>query len=111
MTYVTDQTIDEMVKIVVEEFSPEKVILFGSRASGQSRPDSDVDFLVIERAPFGPRRSRRRELSRIRRALWDFMIPIDILLYSEKEVKTWKNSLNHIIGRSLREGKVLYERS
>jgi uncharacterized protein len=35
--------IQEMVRRIVSEFHPEKVYLFGSRARGDERPDSDVD--------------------------------------------------------------------
>ena len=32
---------------VVAYFHPRRVILFGSRARGQARPDSDIDLLVV----------------------------------------------------------------
>ena len=38
---------DELLKSVVDYFNPRKVILFGSRARGDARPDSDHDLLVI----------------------------------------------------------------
>ncbi|MCX7111014.1 MAG: nucleotidyltransferase domain-containing protein [Proteobacteria bacterium] len=34
--------------------------MFGSRARGDARPDSDVDLLIIESEPFSVQRSRRR---------------------------------------------------
>ena len=40
---------------IAREFHPEKIVLFGSYASGQPRPDSDVDLLVVmpfEGSPF-----------------------------------------------------------
>ena len=111
MIPVTAQVLDEMVKAIIEAVDPEAVILFGSRAGGAPRDDSDVDLLVVEREPFGPERSRLREMRRIRKALSSFRVAKDILVYSKDEVEKWRNSLNHIIARSLREGKVLYERS
>jgi predicted nucleotidyltransferase len=38
----------QMVSTIVSEVSPETIILFGSRARGDARPDSDVDLLVVE---------------------------------------------------------------
>jgi len=32
---------------IAREFRPEKIILFGSHARGDARPDSDVDLMVI----------------------------------------------------------------
>jgi predicted nucleotidyltransferase len=37
----------ELLKSVVDYFNPRKVILFGSRARGDARPDSDHDLLVV----------------------------------------------------------------
>ena len=110
MTQVTEELIQRMVDIIVNEADPEKVILFGSRARGDARPDSDVDFIVVESEPFGKNRGRRAETLRIWRALSGLGVSKDILVYSRDEVEYWRDSLNHILSRALREGKVLYER-
>jgi len=51
MTRVTEQMICEMAAIVAQKVNPEAIVLFGSHATGGTRPDSDVDLLVIEREP------------------------------------------------------------
>ena len=106
----TEDMIAEMVKAIVDEVDPVQIILFGSQAKGNAKPDSDVDLLVVEEQPFGPQRSRYQEIKRIRRSLSSYRVPKDILVYSQNEVDTWRNSINHIIARSLREGRVIYER-
>ena len=111
MIPVTDALLDRMVGAIVAEVDPEQIILFGSRARGDAREDSDVDLIVVEAKPFGQARSRRRESTRILLALFDFEIPIDILLYSRDEIAYWRDSLNHVLARAVREGRVLYERS
>ncbi len=110
MTTTTDALLDRMVKAIVDEVAPEQVILFGSRASGDATPDSDVDLVVVEAAPFGPGRDRRSEAARLCRALAYFGVSKDILVYSSDEVEYWRDSLNHVLARALREGQVLYER-
>lgn len=110
MTIVTDQILREIVAAAVRAVDPERIILFGSYARGEAGPDSDLDLLIVEHGPFGQGRTRRAEIKRLRRALWDFRVPIDILVYTEDEVAAWRNSVNHIIARSLREGRTLYER-
>ena len=45
---LSDETLREIVRRVVEAVAPEKIILFGSAARGEMGPDSDVDLLVVK---------------------------------------------------------------
>ncbi len=107
---VTPELLQRMVRAIVDEVDPEQVILFGSRARGEARDVSDVDLLVIEAEPFGPGRSRREEMNRLYRALRGFSPPPDVLVCSREDVEYWRDSLNHVVARALREGRVLHER-
>jgi len=109
MMNVSDEVIDRMAREIVHEVDPQRILLFGSRARGEGNEHSDVDLLVVEREPFDRNRSRRKEAARIWRCISDFRIPADILVYSTSEVAQWEGSRFHVIGRALREGKVLYE--
>ena len=109
MVNISDNMIDRMTQRIVHEVHPHRILLFGSWARGEANQNSDIDFLVVEHEPFGPARSRRQEAARIWRCLSEFRIPTDILVYSANEVAQWKDSVNHVIGLALREGKVLYE--
>ena len=110
MVHVTDDTLDRMVRAIVAEVDPERVILFGSRAQGDAGAESDVDLVVVEAEPFGPGRSRHDELVRLYHALADFRVAADVLVYSNADVAYWRDSLNHVLARALREGRTLYER-
>lgn len=105
-----DEVLLEVTKTIVEAAQPRKVVVFGSQARGAARPDSDFDILVIEDAPFGPGRSKRKEAARLARILAPVPIPQDILVYSVAEVERWKGERNHVVARALREGVVVYER-
>ena len=107
---VTDDLLDRMVQAIVAEVDPEQVILFGSRGRGDHRVDSDVDLVVIKAEPFGPGRSRRREMVRLYGAVAGFPVAADVLVYSRADVDYWRDSLNHVLARALREGRMLYER-
>ena len=109
MVRVTDALLDRMVQAIVDEVDPEQVILFGSRGRGDERESSDIDLIVVEAEPFGLERSRRKELVRLYHALSGFHVPADVLVYSHDDVAYWRDSLNHVLARALREGKVLYE--
>ena len=106
-----ESLLERMVRTIVDEVDPEQVILFGSRARGDATAESDFDFIVVEAGPFGAGRSRHDEEARLYRALAGCGAPKDILVYSRDDVEHWRDSLNHVLARALREGKVLYERS
>lgn len=110
MQVLNQESLDQLVHAIVQEVDPEAVILFGSHARGDARPDSDIDLMVIETAPFSAQRSRRAEYSRLSKALREFPNALDILLYSREEFDYWKDSPNHVVGRAQREGKVLHVR-
>ena len=110
MTQVDRALLERMVQAIVDEVDPEQVILFGSRARGDAGAGSDVDLIVVESGPFGESRDRDVEEARLWRALASFHVPKDILVYSRDEVEYWRDSLNHVLARALREGSTLYER-
>ena len=111
MMPITDAVLEEMTRTIVETTKPRKVVLFGSRAQGDARPESDIDILVIEDEPFGRARSRRKEMARLWHALSRFDMAKDILVYGRDEVEKWKESRNHVVAHALRTGRTLYERS
>lgn len=108
MIEATQELIQAIVCVVARESSPQAVVVFGSYATGNAGPDSDIDILVIKARPFGPDDDRRQEMIRLWRALARFPVPKDILVVSRQEVERWKNLRNHIIARALREGIVVY---
>ncbi len=105
-----ESIIQDIVKAVLEIAEPERITLFGSAVRGELGPDSDVDLLVVEKESSFHRGSRWAEASRIRRALWGVPVAIDILLFTPEEIEKWKDSTNHVIARSMKEGRVLYDR-
>lgn len=66
----------------------EKLILYGSRARGDHRPDSDYDLIVVIKEPF----NGWDEVRRINRAVAHFYeggqyIDVNIIPYSAEELK------------------------
>lgn len=61
----------EIVRRILTAAEPDRVILFGSAATGQMTRDSDIDLLVVEPAP----ENTRDESVRIRRAVGDIGHP------------------------------------
>jgi len=102
---VDARLMDEIVRRIVETISPEKVILFGSQARGDARPESDLDLLVIADST----QPRYRRSAPLYGALSDIFVPMDILVYSPEEVKEWSQVRQAFVTTAVREGKVLYE--
>jgi predicted nucleotidyltransferase len=104
MKKVSQKLIREMVDRIVRQFEPEKVILFGSYATGKAGPDSDVDLLVIMSFS-GSKRLKRLE---VRMALHDIVASKDIVVVTPEEFASRKDIVGTIEYPASREGKVLY---
>lgn len=102
---INDEIVQQMTQRIVAHFSPQKVIVFGSWAKGQTNPDSDLDFLVVM-----PVLDSKRDLQvSIRRDLKNFDVPKDIIVVSPEELRQ-KNSLNgYIYQTAVSEGRVTYQ--
>jgi len=46
-----EKEIESITIQIIEKYEPEKIILFGSAARGESGSDSDADFLIIKKKP------------------------------------------------------------
>jgi predicted nucleotidyltransferase len=101
---VTEQLLDEVVRRVLQVGSPHKIVLFGSRARGDARPDSDLDLLILEDSEL-PRYERSPRYYHVLTGLFPAK---DIVVYTPEEVKEWSDVPNAFVTAALREGKVLY---
>jgi predicted nucleotidyltransferase len=101
-----NEHIERMVKVIVAQFQPEKIILFGSHARGAGTADSDVDLLVVMPVE-GSKRAKQLE---IRAALHDVHVPKDILVSRPEEFQWRKDIVGTIERPAATEGRVLYAR-
>ncbi len=101
---ITEADLQEMAQRIAVVANPIKVILFGSRARGTARANSDVDLLVIEREPV----SHHRESVRLRGLLRDFGVPIDIVVLGQAFAERYRDIPGSLVYPALKEGRVLY---
>ncbi|MBN1670314.1 MAG: nucleotidyltransferase domain-containing protein [Kiritimatiellae bacterium] len=103
---VTKRDIRRFVTAVAKEFSPEKVILFGSYAGGRPTEDSDVDLLVIMRHS---KRNVEQALEIDRKI--DRSFPLDLIVRPPQEIHRRLALRDMFVQTIVRDGKILYERS
>ena len=83
--------------------SPARVILFGSGARGDAGSGSDLDFLVIERSV----EDRIGEAVRLRRALGDIGVPVDIIVLDEALAARRAQVPGTMVHNALRDGRIV----
>lgn len=92
---------------LVEELHPVAIYLFGSRATGQARPDSDIDLCIVVPDNDQPRHeiSARAYLC-MRRS----PVPKDLIVIKESAFRKRSRWLNAIEREVKDTGKLLYGR-
>jgi predicted nucleotidyltransferase len=104
---VTEEILAEIVRRIVAQFDPEKIILFGSYAYGQPNQDSDVDLFIVWN---DPRRGIDKEVD-ISRVVTPRPFPLDVIVRTSTEVTQAIEKCNYFICEIIERGRVLYERS
>ena len=102
---VDERRIANLSERIVREFQPERIILFGSYAYGQPRPDSDVDLLVV--LPFEGK-AFRKSVEILNRISPEFSV--DLLARCPEDTARRYAEGDPLIREALDHGKVLYER-
>jgi uncharacterized protein len=98
--------IDEVARRIAAAAPGARVILFGSRARGDERPDSDLDLLVIEP---GAVDRPRAESARLRGELRGLGIGLDVMVVSARYAEDWGHLDGSLLNEALSEGRVLVE--
>jgi predicted nucleotidyltransferase len=101
-----EEALQDIVTRLVRAIDPDRIVLFGSRSRGESRPDSDFDLLIVKQSDEPP----NRRVVAAYRALSGLGVPKDILWSTPEEIADWAAVPNYVTTRAIREGKLLYER-
>src|ERR1700761_9346557 len=101
-------TVEEQIeqagrRLIDAAASPARVILFGSAARGELTPDSDLDFLVIERDVD----NRVAEAVRLRDAIGRIGWPVDVIVRDEDLAERRAKVRGTMVHHALREGRIV----
>lgn len=102
---ISRRILSRIVSSIVQQCSPEQIILFGSHAYGKPTKDSDLDLFVVANIP-GLASERIRT---VRRAI-EGDIPVDVVVRSPEEVERALRGRDWFVQEVFQKGKVLYAR-
>lgn len=102
---IRSRDLARLVDRVVEVAAPEKVVLFGSRAKGLSRGDSDLDLLVVAKTGG----DCKRAAFRIRVAI-SWTSGLDLIVRSPRQLEERIRLGDPFFTEIMRTGRTLYEK-
>ena len=106
MEILKDKTLSEIVGKIVNQINPTKIYLFGSRARGDHRLDSDYDFVLI----YDGNKSKREVKIEARRSCRNISASMDILVLTSDEVKRFHTVANTLAREITENGMIVYGR-
>ncbi len=99
-----EETLQEIIRRIVRVASPERIILFGSAARGETGPHSDLDLLVIKSGEF----DYGRLVGDIYVNLHGVGQAVDVIVVTPEDVERYRDVPYLVIASALREGKEVY---
>lgn len=104
---IDESVVKEIVHRILSVAAPDKIILFGSAATGTMTRDSDIDLLIliVEAEPG----DQRKESVRLRETLIGLGYPFDIIVISSEWFEESKGVIGGIAYPANKYGKVIYE--
>jgi predicted nucleotidyltransferase len=105
---ITPELITYIVEKIARAVAPERIVLFGSFARGETTEASDLDLFIVQDSHESNRAVRRQ----IEALLWGRLFGLDLIVRRPEEVARNVSDGNPFYTQHLfDEGKVLYERS
>lgn len=102
---INDKLLDEIIRRILAVERPERIILFGSAATGTMDRDSDIDLLIIKEDWKEPRLQRFK----IRKALRGLEYPFDVIVMRSSYFEKTKEVIGGLAYPANKYGKVIYE--
>lgn len=107
-TETPEAVLEEMKERLLEQWGDRivRIVLYGSRATGDARPDSDFDLLVVYRDDVSRREARRR----FRDALGDLRPLADLRVVTEEQFEAGRDMVGCLVEAADRMGRTLHGR-
>ncbi|MER3480116.1 MAG: nucleotidyltransferase domain-containing protein [Meiothermus sp.] len=98
--------LEPVLERILEVVPAQQIILFGSRAKGQSRPDSDYDLLVVVPEHYVTLENYKalyRQLARVRRSFG-----VDLVLVTPEKLQRSREIWMPLYSQAQSEGQTVY---
>ena len=100
----TDPLVERVVRRIARSVKPERVILFGSRASGQPRQDSDIDLVVV----YSGSKTKREVQVGIHKLFANPDFSMDVFVLTPEELESQRSIPNTLAREVSERGVVCY---
>ncbi|MFA6570434.1 MAG: nucleotidyltransferase domain-containing protein [Bacteroidota bacterium] len=97
---------NELMETIARRYSPDKLILFGSRAIGNYNEDSDYDVFVLKSGI----ESKRKLTQELYKLLIDKSISVDFIVETPENYAKINDNPFMIYNEIAKTGKLIYER-
>ncbi len=104
---VSDQLLSDITRRIVDRFHPRRILLFGSRARGDARTDSDIDLFIEMDSSKRPSDRAIDVLALFGLRPWS----MDVLVYTPDEVRRSRGNPGSLVESIEAEGRVLHEQA
>jgi uncharacterized protein len=102
-----DPEVRRVVEYIVEEVHPLRIILFGSRATGTARPESDIDLLVV--MPEGT--PCRETMVQLGSRIPEREVDVDLLVATPSLLERHRDNPGLVYRQILRTGREVFNRT
>jgi uncharacterized protein len=100
----TDPLVERVVRRIARSVKPERVILFGSRAGGDAREDSDIDLVVV----YSGSKTKREVQVGIHKLFPNPDFSMDVFVLTPEELESQKQVPNTLAREVSERGVVCY---
>ena len=98
------ESLDSLMKQVIQICDPLKIYLFGSHARGTNNENSDIDLLIV----LSDDSDRKSTIKKLYNTINNIQISYDLLVVNDSVLEKHKKNIGLIYATILKEGKVIY---
>jgi uncharacterized protein len=96
--------LDDIIERIVDASRPERIIMFGSAASGTMGKDSDIDLLVVKSGVH-----RRKTTAEIYRRMKGAGYPVDVIVAHPEDLDRFADAQSMVFQAAIRQGRIVYD--